>query len=397
MNGSATKAPRPMPYIILGLFGLYTLEFCVVGVMPQIMERFHVSASRAGLLMSLFALIVAISGPFCVLFASRFTRKKILTTALFAFSVCSLISGWAPNFMTLMASRIVPALLHPVFFSAAFAAAASFYPKEKEARAVSLAIVGTTLGLVLGVPMTTWIAAKISYQAAFGFCALVTALAGVGLLLKLPSSRPTIQSGFGEQLAILRKPALWLNTIATVFLFASMFSVYGYAAEYLRVQGGMDGATISAMLVLFGIGGVSGNLLAGRWLSANLLQTVASYPIVLALAYLILYFYASNAVVPMAFIVFFWGAAHTSGLVVGQIWLTSAASEAPEFGTSVYVSAANAGVVLGSAAGGYAIHAAGMQAALWCGWAFAAVGLAFILAKIILFAPACERLAEHGK
>lgn len=390
----ATGGPAAsMPYIVLGLFGLYTLEFGVVGILPVIVRRFGVSVSQAGLLVGLFALIVAVCGPFLVLLSSSFECKHILVGALLGFTVCSVLSAYAPNFPALMAMRIVPAMLHPVFFAAAFATAASLYPKEQAAHATSLAVVGTTLGLVLGVPMTTWVAARLSWQASFLFCAAVTAAAGVGLLLMLPRQPRGDALTFGSQLAILRKPALWLNIAATVLTFTAMFSVYSYAAEYLESQTGMDGQTISMMLVIFGIGGVSGNLIAGCLLGRHLLRTMLIHPIVLALAYLILYTCASASLVSMSVIALLWGAAHTSGLVITQMWLTSVAPEAPEFATSLYVSSANAGVVLGSLLGGLFIDMAGMPATIWCGLLFAALSLLAVAVKTVLYGPHAHRAA----
>lgn len=390
-----TRTAKPassMPYIVLGLFGLYTLEFGVVGILPVIVERFGVTVSQAGLLMGLFALIVAVLGPFLVLISSRFERKKILTGALFGFAICSVLSAYAPNFPTLMALRIVPAMLHPVFFAAAFTTAASLYPKERAAHATSLAVVGTTLGLVLGVPMTTWVAARFSYESSFLFCAGATALAGLGLLLKLPHQPGSTPLSFRSQLAILRKLSLWLNIAATVLIFTAMFSVYSYAAEYLKSQTGMDGQTISIMLVIFGIGGVSGNLLAGRFLARHLVKTMLNHPIVLAVAYLILHAFGSASVSSMSLIALLWGAAHTSGLVITQMWLTSVAPEAPEFATSLYVSSANAGVVLGSSIGGLFIDAAGMPGTIWCGLIFATLSLVVIAVKAVMFGPHATRL-----
>lgn len=389
----AIKPASAMPYIALGLFGLYTLEFGVVGILPVIIERFGISVSQAGLLMGLFALIVAIFGPFLVLISSRYDRKRILTGALFGFSVCSVLSAYAPSFPALMAFRVVPALLHPVFFSAAFSAAVSLYPKERAAHAMSLAFVGTSLGLVLGVPATTWVADRFSYEASFLFCAAVTAIAGLGLMLMLPHQPRAAPMSFGSQLAVLRKLSVWMNLVATVLLFTTMFCVYSYAAEYLKRRIGMDAGTISAMLVVFGIGGVSGNLIAGRFLSNHLVKTVVLYPVVLAGAYLILYLFGSPSVLSMTLIALIWGAAHTSGLVISQVWLTSVAPEAPEFATSLFVSSANGGVVLGASAGGLFIDAAGMPGVIWCGLIFAALSMVVIVAKAAMFGARAERRA----
>lgn len=389
-----------MPYIILGLFGLYTLEFGVVGILPMIVTRFDVSVSQAGLLMGLFALIVAVLGPFLVLFSSRFERKNVLIVALFGFSICSVLSAFAPNFATLMLLRIVPAMLHPVFFAAAFSTAVSLYPKERAGHATALAVVGTTLGLVIGVPLTTWVGASLSYEASFFFCAIATALAGLGLLFKLPHHFRAAPLTFGKQLAVLRSPAMWLAIVATVLVFTAMFSVYSYAAEYLKTQTGMDGKTISVMLVIFGIGGVSANLIVGRLLGRHLVATAVVYPVVLAAAYLILLSFGSVSVVSMTLIVLLWGAAHTSGLVITQMWLTSAAPEAHEFATSLYVSSANAGVVVGSSVGGVFINTFGITGTIGCGLLFAVLSLAVIALKAIFYGASAETsgqdVAEAG-
>lgn len=389
------NAPRSLFFIALGLFGLYALEFGVIGILPVIIERFDITVAQAGWLVGLFALVVAVCGPFMVLGLSRFNRRRVLVGSLFVFAVCSVLSAWAPNFATLMALRIVPALLHPVFFSLAFAAAVSLYPKEQATRATAMAFVGTSMGLVLGVPMTAWIAARFSYEASFLFCAVVNGLAGIGLLAMLPNAAKAEAVSFGLQLAILRKPALWLNIVATVFVFATMFSVYSYAAEYLARQTGLGGEAISALLVVFGIGGVVGNLLAGKLLGKSMVRTTLLQPVVLGAAYLILHAFGTSLFLPMVAICLLWGAAHTSGLIVTQVWLTSVAPEAPEFATSLYISAANLGVVFGSAVGGWFITATGMTGALWSGWLFAGLALLSVVLKVALFGPLPFR-EKHG-
>jgi DHA1 family inner membrane transport protein len=374
-----------MPYIVLGLFGLYTVEFGVVGILPSIIARFGITVQQAGLLVGVFAFVVATCGPFLVLISSRYDRKAVLVVALCGFTLSSALSAYAPNFGALMALRIVPALLHPMFFAAAFATVAALYPRDRAAHATSLAMVGLTLGLVLGVPMTSWVAARLSYEASFLFCAAATAIPAIALLIMLPPQTRGRPLTFGSQLAILRKHVLWLAIAATVLVFTTMFSVYSYAAAYLSRQIGMSGEIVSLMMVIFGVGGVCGNLIAGRLLSRNLVGTVLAYPLVLAAAYGILAAFGSDVLLPMGLIVLLWGGAHTSGLVVSQMWLTSVAPEAPEFATSLLVSAANAGVVLGAFAGGVAITVWGMLGVIWCGLIFAALSVIVIALQAFLF------------
>jgi MFS transporter, DHA1 family, inner membrane transport protein len=390
-----TRLVKPisvMPFIILGLFGLYTLELGVVGILPLIVERYSVSIAQAGLLMSLFALVVAASGPFVVLLSSRGDRKKILIGALFCFSLCSVLSAYAPNYSTLMALRVIPAVLHPAFFSAAFAAAVSLYPKERATHATTMAFVGTTLGLVFGIPLTTLLADLVSYEAAILFCAGATLVAGLGLMIQLPSQSTGRPADFASQLVILRRPSVWLAIVATVLVFTTKFAVYSYAAELLRERNGMDARTISVMLLIFGFGGMSGNLLAGRLLGSYPVATVVAFPVLLSVAYAILYAFGSAPLISMSLIVFIWGAVHTSGMVITQTWLTNAAPEAHEFATSLYVSFANAGIAIGAWLGGISIETYGATGVIGCGLAFAGLSLVAILLKAVLYRGTAGRV-----
>lgn len=376
------NANRTLWFIALGLFGLYVVEFGVVGILPSITARYGISVAQAGWLVGLFALVVALAGPFMVLWLSRFDRRRVLVGALLVFSLCSLLSAWAPSFAVLMLLRVPSALLHPVFFALAFAAAVSLYPPKRATHATTMAFVGTSMGLVLGVPLTAWIEARAAYEAAFVFGAVVNLAAAFGLWRMLPAAATTRVASRKDPLAILRQRGVWLAVAMAVCVFGAMFSVYSYAAEYLARETGLDGEAISLLLMVFGVGGLLGNLLAGRWLGQRRTRTVLLYPVVLAGAYGVLHLFGSAPFAGLLPVCLLWGAAHTSGLIVSQVWLTASAPEAPEFATSLYISAANLGVVLGAALGGALITQAGMLGALWSGWLFAALALLCVVLKL---------------
>ena len=375
--------PHPIVFLALGLFGVYCIEFGVVGILPMIMQRYGVTAAQAGSLVSLFALVIAVGGPFLVLLATRWRRKRVLIVSLLVFALASVVSAYAPRFELLLALRIVPALFHPVYFSLAMVAAAALYPPQQAARAGAHAFTGTSMGMVLGIPLTTWIAAQYGYEESFLACALVNALAALGLYLFLPDTPRAAPMAYGRQLAVLRKPALWLNIAAAVLVFAAMFSVYAYAAAYLQQVARLSARQTGLALVVFGAGGVAGNLFAGRQLGNHVLRTVLLQPLLLGLAYLLLYRYAGAGigVAALALLALFWGAAHTSGLIVTQVWLSAEAREAPAFAIGVYIAAINLGVTGGALAGGLAIARYGMQGAIASGLILAALALLLIVFK----------------
>lgn len=368
-------------FIALGLFGVFTVEFSVISLLPSIANRYEVTIAQAGLLVGLFAGVAAIGGPLMVLLLSRHNRKTVLLITLLIFSICSILSTWAPNFASLMLLRAIPGLLLPVFFSLAFAIALALYPTEKAAHATSMVLMGESIGLVFGVPIIIFFESRFSYEASFWFCAAVCAIAAAGIF-HLPKIKSISEQKSGVQaLIILKKPALWLGLFATIAVLSAMFSVYSYATEYLSTIG-INTDSISLLMMIFGVGGLAGNFIAGRSLAKNIKLVVIVYPLVLGASYFCLHAFANPQFSAMAILCVIWGGAHTAGLVVSQFWVASSAEEAPEFATSLFVSAANVGVALGATVGGGLITRIGMEGPIFAGWGFSLLALIFFAASI---------------
>ncbi|WP_103105578.1 MFS transporter [Brevibacillus reuszeri] len=371
-----TKNPLLILMLALGVFGIITTEMGIVGVLPQITQKFHVTAAEAGFLVSIFALVVAISGPFLTLLASGINRKVILLIAVLLFAISNLAYAYTTYFEIMLAFRIVPALFHPVFFSVALVTAARLVPPEKSGQAVTQVFAGITVGFAFGVPLTSYLAENISLEAAFLFSAVVSLIAFAGIFAWLPSMPVSEKMTYGKQLRILRNPRLWLQIASVVFIFATMFSVYSYFAEYLGRVTQMSGSWISFMLMAFGLIMILGNFLFGSLLQKSIKKTVFAYPLLYIAVYVLVYF-AGPSFLWMSAAVFVWGIVHSGGLVVSQAWLMTEAQDAPEFGNSLFVSFSNLGITLGSALGGWFISEWGVHQLMWSGVLFA--GLAFLM------------------
>jgi DHA1 family inner membrane transport protein len=377
------KKVNPLLIIILalGVFGIITTEMGIIGVLPQVTQKFNISTSQSGWLVSIFALVVAISGPFLTLLASGINRKVILLTAVLIFAISNIVYAYTTMFEVMLIFRIIPAIFHPVFFSVALVTAAQLVPPEKSTKAVTKVFAGITVGFAFGVPLTSYLADKISLEVAFLFGAVVSIIAFLGILSWLPSMPVKEKMSYGKQLGILRKPLLWLNIVAVIFIFAAMFSVYSYFAEYLGQVTHMNGSGISIMLMAFGIIMIFGNFLFGSLLHKGITKTVIMFPLLYAVTYLFVY-YLGSYFLPMVVIIIIWGAVHSGGLIVSQAWLTTEAKEAPEFGNSLFISFSNLGITIGTAIGGWFISHAGIQQLIWIGIMFSLLAFLSIIIKI---------------
>ncbi|WP_315794064.1 MFS transporter [Paenibacillus sp. BIC5C1] len=382
---SKSQQVNPLLILILalGVFAIITTEVGIIGVLPLITQKFNITAAQAGWLVSIFALVVAVSGPFLTLLVSGINRKTILLTAVLLFAISNVVYAYTTRFDTMLIFRIIPAIFHPVFFSVALVTGAKLVPPEKSSQAVAKVFTGITAGFAFGVPLTSYLAENFSLEAAFWFGAVVSLIAFIGIWIWLPSMPVQEKMSYGKQIGILRKPALWLNIATVIFIFAAMFSVYSYFAEYLGQVTRMSGSWISVMLLAFGVIMIAGNLVFGQLLHRNIPRTVLLFPVLYMAAYLLV-FYAGSYFIPMIIMVFVWGAIHSGGLIVSQTWLTTEAQEAPEFGNSLFVSFSNLGITLGTSVGGWFIAQLGIHQVIWSGIIFGLLALVSIVVKIKL-------------
>ncbi|MCY7939621.1 MFS transporter [Bacillus inaquosorum] len=372
--------------LTIGVFGILNTEMGVIGMLPSIAEHFHVSVSKAGLLVSLFALAVAISGPTLPLLFSGINRKKVLLLVLGVFVLGNIVSIFASNFTIALIARVIPALLHPVYISIALTAAASSVSKEEAPKAVSKVIMGVSAGMVLGVPVTSFIANTTSFEMAMLFFTIVNAVALIATLLFVPSMPVKERLSYGAQLSVLKKSITWISIVAVIFINSALFGVYSYFAEYLETITNISGKTVSLMLFIFGAASIIGNIVAGKLLTKNAIKSVVSYPFALGAVYILL-FLMGQFTGPMALIVFVWGILLALGNNISQYWITSAAPEAPEFANGLFLTSGNLGITLGTAVGGLFISGMGIQYVVLGGLLFLILSLVFILLRKYMYNP----------
>ncbi|RAS83675.1 MFS transporter [Priestia endophytica] len=372
--------------LTIGVFGILNTEMGIVGILPLIADHFHISISKAGLLVSLFALAVAISGPTMPLLFSGINRKKVMLLVLGVFVLGNIVSIFASNFTILLIARVIPAFLHPVYVSIALTAAAASVSKEEAPKATSKVFMGVTGGMVLGTPVSSFIANTTSLEMAMLFFTIVNAMAFIAILLFVPSMPVKERLSYGSQLSVLKKPIIWLSIAAVIFINAAMYGVSSYLAEYLETITNIPGKTISLMLFIFGGASIIGNILAGKFLTKNAIKSIASFPFVLGAVYILL-FLIGQFTVPMAFIVLIFGIVVAIGNNISQYWITSAAPEAPEFSNGLFLASGNLGVTTGTSVGGLVISGMGTQYVVLGGFLFLILSVVFILMRNYKYSP----------
>ena len=391
MNAAKSTGIKALvPILTVGVFGILNTEMGIVGLIPYVVERFGVTVPDAGLLVSVFALIVAIAGPTMPLLFSRMNRRTVMLLALGVFTVCNTVAVFAPTFEVLLAARVVPAAFHPLYVSMAMAVAQQTGETAAErARNSARVFMGVSAGMVVGAPVAGVLASSVGFPAAMAFFAVVCAAALVMTLACVPSMPVEHPLSYGRQVAILKSPFVLVSLLAAGAVNAAMFGFYSYLSDYLGSAVGMEAALVSGLLLAYGLANVVGNAVAGRALGATPRATMVVGPVVLAVLYVTL-FVAGSAVIAVTVFVLALGVAVGVANTCDQYMVSRSAPKAPDFANGLFLTATNLGTTVGTSLCGALIAGSGTHAAVLGTLPLLALGLIATLARLRLDSGAAD-------
>ncbi|MBV3638445.1 MFS transporter [Bacteroides cellulosilyticus] len=364
-----------------GVFGIINTEMGVIGILPLIAEHFHVTVPEAGWTVSIFALVVAISAPIMPLLFSGINRKKVMLLALGVFTLSNIISMLTSNFTILLIARALPAFLHPVYVSMAFTVAAGSVSKEKAPKAVAKVFIGVSAGMVLGVPVTSYIASEVSFTMGMMFFTVVNALVFMATLLFVPSMPVKEKLSYGTQLNVLKKKIIWYSIMAVTLINGALFGFFSYMSDYLRTVTEVSYSVISILLLIYGLANIIGNVIAGKQLATNPIRSMIFIPFALFTFYICI-FILGEWLAAMAVLILILGILAGYGQNTMQYMITEAAPEAPDFANGLFLLSANLGTTVGAAACGAFITFFDTRYSVIGSLLFLAVSIIFVVLRI---------------
>lgn len=367
--------------LTVGVFSIINTEMGVIGILPLLAEHFGVTITRAGLLISLFALAVAFSGPVLPLVFSGVNRKKMMLWVLGVFAAGNIVSIFTDNFAVALVARVVPAIFHPVYCSLAFSVAAASAAEEDRLKAVARVIVGVSAGMVLGVPISSFVASNFSLDAAMAVFAAGNLAAFLATLVFVPDLPVEGRVSCREQLGLLKRPVLILSIIGIIFMNGAVFGVFSFLSGFLENVTHLSWNSISMVLLIYGSANILGNVIGGRLLTKAPLRTAVLFAPALAAVFAALYFAGSSTWAVFA-ITLVWGILGGINVNINQYWITSAAPEAPDFANGLFLTAANLGTTFGTMLCGEIIAALGIGSMMLGGIIFLALCFMFVCARI---------------
>ena len=358
--------------LTLSAFAIGTTEFVIVGLVPTIAQDLGVTLPSAGLLVSLYALGVAIGAPLLTALTGRWNRKVVLLSLMGLFIIGNILAWMAPNYSSLITARILTGLAHGVFFSIGSTIATSLVTKEKEASAIAIMFTGLTVALVTGVPLGTFIGQTFGWRATFLTVAALGAIALIGSAVLVPRNlKQSEPATLRQQLEVITHPRLLLVYAMTAIGYGGTFTAFTYLTPILEDVTGFASGMVSLLLLVYGVSVAAGNIWGGK-LADRFGPTTALYIVFggLAAILFVLTFSAYNPVTAVITLLV-WGAFAFGNVPGLQVYVVQLAERytphSVDVASGLNIAAFNIGIAVGAWLGGHVVADMGLMNTPWIG------------------------------
>ena len=361
--------------LAVGAFIFNTTEYIPIALLSDIGQSFDKPATEVGMMITVYAWIVALLSLPLMLMTKNIERRKLLLMLFALFALFHALSFFSWNFNILLVSRIGIALTHAVFWSITASLAVRLAPTGKTNQALGLLSTGTVLAMVLGIPLGRVVGQYFGWQLSF----LLIGLCAAGVMLVLAKNLPALPSQNTGSLSSLpslfKRRNLMLLYAMTVLIITAHFTAYSYIEPFVLQVGGFKAEQVTIVLSLYGLAGFTASYLFGKWFAKSQRLFMLGAVAVILLSALLLLPFASFPYAVYA-LVFIWGVA----IVIVSLGMVSKvlafASDATDVANSIYSGLYNVGIGGGALLGHYVTVWFGLSNIGIAGALLAAAGLA---------------------
>lgn len=361
--------------LAVGAFIFNTTEYIPIALLSDIGQSFGKPATEVGMMITVYAWIVALLSLPLMLMTKNIERRKLLLMLFALFALFHALSFFSWNFNILLVSRIGIALTHAVFWSITASLAVRLAPTGKTNQALGLLSTGTVLAMVLGIPLGRVVGQYFGWQLSF----LLIGVCAAGVMVVLAKNLPALPSQNTGSLSSLpslfKRRNLMLLYAMTVLIITAHFTAYSYIEPFVLQVGGFKAEQVTIVLSLYGLAGFAASYLFGKWFAKSQRLFMLGAVAVILLSALLLLPFASFPYAVYA-LVFIWVVA----IVIVSLGMVSKvlafASDATDVANSIYSGLYNVGIGGGALLGHYVTVWFGLSNIGIAGALLAAAGLA---------------------
>lgn len=378
---SGLKAWLPVIGLTFSAFIFNTSEFIPIGLLSDIAADFSITESHAGLMITVYAWVVALASlPLMLVFAKTESKKLMLSiTALFV--VSHVLSGIASDFYMLMLSRMGVACAHAIFWSIVTPLAVKTAPEGKQSTALSFIVSGSSIAMIVGLPLGRTIGLYAGWRATFLIIGAVALMILCILALVLKKTPGESNFSIRKLPALFKTPALLGIYLITVIAITGHFTGYSYIEPFMGQVAGMGSTLITLVLTLFGVVGIFGSVIFSKFYDRHP-GFFIKYAVSGICIFLLLLQAASFSIWSEFLLCIFWGLAINSYNLVFQSEIIRNAPQGTAVAMSIYSGIYNVGIGTGALVGGAVCDGIGIQYIGYTGGAIVLIALVYGAKKL---------------
>ncbi|MDY5821334.1 MAG: sugar transporter [Helicobacter sp.] len=359
-NKSSIFAWLPVLCVTFGAFIFNTSEFIPIGLLGAIGNDFSMSDSEVGVMLTIYAWVVALASLPLMLYFAQSNLKSLMLGVIFVFVLSHFISALSQNFIMLVASRIGVALSHALFWSIASVMAVRAAPKGKQSSALGFVITGSSLAMIVGLPLGRMIGLYVDWRVSFLCIGLVALCVGIAFWRVFPTMPNTQNISLKTLPTLLHNKAFMKICFLTLVFVSGHFSAYTYIEPFLENVAGFRANSVTFILCLFGLMGVVGSVLFARFYERFHLAFVRLSLFGLGFSMLLLYV-VSESSLATTLLCAVWGLCFMLFGVIFQSQVIAAVPNATAVAMSIFSGIFNVGIGSGALIGGLAYTHFGIE------------------------------------
>ena len=378
----------PLIGLTFAVFVFNTSEFMPIGLLTDIATDLNISEARAGLLISVYAWVVAIMSLPLMIMVSKMELKRLLLSIIALFVVSHVASAFAEGYYTLMLSRIGVACSHAIFWSIAPPLAVRTVPDGKRALGLSTIATGSSVAMVVGLPLGRVVGLYVGWRMTFLSIAIISALIFIFIAVVFPKLQSRGKFAFKQLPALLHNRVLVGVFIMSVLFATVHYTGYSYIEPFLGKVASMSPDLVTLVLIVFGASGMLGSIAFSKYYMANRRRFMLVMTLGPALCLLLLQVAAASLLSVVA-VCIMWGAMATAFNIAFQDnTIRFAPENATSIGMSIFSGIFNLGIGSGAYVGGLVVSHLSID---YIGYAGGIIGLIATLYLVVRYFPNMRR------
>lgn len=378
----------PLIGLTFAVFVFNTSEFMPIGLLTDIATDLNISEARAGLLISVYAWVVAIMSLPLMIMVSKMELKRLLLSIIALFVVSHVASAFAEGYYTLMLSRIGVACSHAIFWSIAPPLAVRTVPDGKRALGLSTIATGSSVAMVVGLPLGRVVGLYVGWRMTFLSIAIISALIFIFIAVVFPKLQSRGKFAFKQLPALLHNRVLVGVFIMSVLFATAHYTGYSYIEPFLGKVASMSPDLVTLVLIVFGASGMLGSISFSKYYMANRRRFMLVMTLGPALCLLLLQV-AAASLLSVVVVCIMWGAMATAFNIAFQDnTIRFAPENATSIGMSIFSGIFNLGIGSGAYMGGLVVSHLSID---YIGYAGGIIGLIATLYLVVRYFPNMRR------